>query len=138
MASYRLLEHTADMGIEASAATLEELFVEAARGLTEILFGVIEASPFVEETVTIGGADREELLVNWLNEILFLFEIRSLVPLDFQVSEVGKDFLKGVVRGTPFDPKEHLVQREVKAATYHQVKVEKRDDLWRARVYLDL
>jgi SHS2 domain-containing protein len=138
MGTHRLLEHTADMGIEASGETLEELFAQAAYGLLEIIAGTAEAHSREEKSVTVEGGDAEELLVNWLNEILYLFEIKRFFPLDFEIEEVRGNRLLARVRGEPFDPQRHPVEREVKAVTYHQLRVEKTDGLWHARIYVDL
>jgi SHS2 domain-containing protein len=138
MGTHRLLEHTADMGIEASGETLEELFAQAAYGLLEIIAGAPVALCREEKIVTVEGGDSEELLVNWLNEILYLFEIKRFFPLDFEIEEVRENRLLARVRGEPFDPQRHPVEREVKAVTYHQLRLEKIDGLWQARVYVDL
>lgn len=138
MGGYRLLEHTADMGIEASGATLEELFAQAAYGLLEIIAGAAGALSREEKSVTVRGGDTEELLVNWLNEVLYLFETGGLFPVDFEVEEVAGNRLKARVVGEPFNPQRHTVEREVKAVTHHQLAVERTADGWRARVYVDL
>ncbi len=88
--------------------------------------------------VEVTGGDSSELLVNWLNEILFLFETRGFFPIDFRVEEAGEDHLRARVLGEPFDPRRHRVEREVKAVTYHQLQVEPVDGAWRARVFVDL
>jgi len=138
MRGHRLLEHTADMGIEASGASLEELFAEAAYGLMEIIAGSPQAPCREERSVTVEGGDAAELLVNWLNEVLYLFEIKRFFPVDFEVEEIRWDRLHARVRGEPFDPQRHPVEREVKAVTYHQIEVKKIDGFWQARVYVDL
>ena len=138
MGTHRLLEHTADMGIEASGESLEELFAQAAYGLMEIVSGTPEALCREEKSVTVEGGDTGELLVNWLNEILYLFEIKRFFPLDFEIEEVRGKRVLARVRGEAFDPQRHPVEREVKAVTYHQLRVEKTDGLWHARVYVDL
>lgn len=136
--SCRLLEHTADMGIAAEAATLPELFAEAARGLLLLLGG----EPAADETntvyVTVSGGDREELLVNWLNELLFLFETRR-----FYLARVEKIALDGLtltaeLLGEPIDPQRHSFAREAKAATHHRLRLEPGPHGWSAQVYLDL
>lgn len=138
MGEHRLLEHTADMGIEASGATLEELFAEAASGLLEIIAGTPQVVAREERRVTVTAGDTGELLVHWLNEILYLFESQGFLPLDFEVEEIRMNRLRARVRGETFDPQRHPLEREVKAVTYHQLRVEKTDGLWWARVYVDL
>lgn len=138
MGSYQLLEHTADMGIEASGETPEELFAQSAYALLEILAGTPQAAAREERSVTLMAADTEELLVSWLNEILYLFEIQRFFPVDFEIEEVRGNRLLARVRGEPFDPQRHPVEREVKAVTYHQLRLEKSDGFWHARIYVDL
>jgi len=138
MSGYRLLAHTADMGIEATADSPAGVFIEAARGLRVIIFGETPIASMREEPVEIVGNDLGELLVGWLNEILYLFEIRGLAPADFVVERLAEGTLRAKVRGETFDPKRHPLEREVKAVTYHQLSVTKEGNLWKARLYVDL
>lgn len=136
--NYRLLEHTADMGIEARADTLDALFIAAARGLKEILFG--QDCPTKGDqslTLELQAGDIEELLVVWLGEILFLVEQRGFCPAFFVIEEIEPQSLKGSVFGR-FQQEESRPLREVKAVTYHLLRVLHRDNRWQAQVYLDL
>ncbi len=135
---YRLLEHTADMGIEAQADSLAALFIYTARGLLEILFD----TPCVPGggqrlPVTLHRADTEELLVAWLGEVLFLIEQREFCPVGFHIEELEGGRLRGSVVGE-FRPGEIRPVREVKAVTYHRLSVQRHKGTWKARVYLDL
>lgn len=135
---YRLLEHTADMGIEARAATLDALFVAAARGLQEIVFGRHwAAEPRQEIGVTLEGGDLEELLVAWLGEILFIMEQDCFCPAAFHIAEINGRRLKGSISGEPCREGERPL-REVKAVTYHRISVRQQHEGWRAQVYVDL
>jgi SHS2 domain-containing protein len=138
MGEFRLLAHTADMGIEATGASLAEAFIAAAHGLKEMIFGDTPVTPRQSAPVSLESGDAGELLVAWLGEILYLFEVRGLVPAEFVISEVTGESLRGEVAGESFDPKRHPVEREVKAITYHQLSVERDGQGWRARVYVDL
>ena len=136
--NYRLLEHTADMGIEVWAATLDALFVCAARGLLEILFGrpcPVEARQQLK--IELQAADWEELLVAWLGEILFLVEQRGFCPAVFHIEDlVGHRLTASLVGENQREGLSPL--REVKAVTYHRLRVQKQGGGWLARVYLDL
>lgn len=135
---YRLLEHTADMGIEAWADTLDALFIAAARGLQEILFGQACSTEGHEPLkVELQAGDEEELLVAWLGEILFMVEQRNFCPAFFVIEEIGRQGLKGSVVGR-YQQEDCRPLREVKAVTYHLLRVLRQDNRWQARVYLDL
>jgi len=138
MGGFRLLAHTADMGIEATGASLEEVFIEAARGLRSMIFGEAPIVAARKVPVEIHGADSGELLVGWLSEILYLFEVRGLAPADFVIDEISGGVLRAAVLGETFDPARHTVEREVKAITYHQLSVARDVAGWRARLYVDL
>ncbi len=137
MGSYRLLEHTADMGIEVIGESLGELFVQAGRGLREMISTDAEVEIREKRSIEATGQDEGELLVNWLNEILFVFET-GFFPASFTVSEIGRGKVRGIVEGEPFNRERHPIEREVKAVTYHQLNVEKTAQGWRVTVFVDL
>lgn len=134
----RLLEHTADMGIACEAATLPELFAEAASGLLLLLGGEPAADELNTVQVTVSGGDREELLVNWLNELLFLFETRRFYLARAEKITFDGLTLTAELLGEPLDPQRHSFAREAKAATHHQLQLVEGPQGWSARVYLDL
>lgn len=137
--AYRLIEHTADIGIEARTETLSGLFVAVGLGLREILCDPVEKTADRTVSVELEAADAGELLVNWLNELLYLFETRGLFPVDVLVDAVDGEYLRARVRGFRFEAGRESLDHEVKAATYHQLKVEQDEEgAWFARVYLDL
>lgn len=136
--AYRLIEHTADMGLEARGGSLEELFAEAARGLRELMFGRAASGQGQSIHLRVSGQDQGELLVNWLNEILYIFEVRGFYPVSFLVETITDHSVCGLARGEAFDLDRHPVQRVVKAVTYHQLQLEQIQGEWRARVYVDL
>jgi len=138
VAGFRLLEHTADMGIEAWGGSLEGLFEAAAAGLNFLMFGETRALATQSATVSLMANDEMELLVAWLNEIIYHVEVKHLVPAEFLVERVESGRLQARIGGERFDASRHLVERQAKAVTYHQVLLEQRPGGWHARVYVDL
>lgn len=138
MKGFRLLEHTADMGIEAEAETLAGLFEQAALGLRRV---ITEGEPQPSEgevALELCGADLEELLVNWLTELLYLFETRRWLPVCCHFEQLAPTRLRVRVGVEIIDPELQPVEREVKAVTYHQIRVKRTAQGWKARLYLDL
>ena len=77
-------------------------------------------------------------MVDWLGELLYLHEVDHLLFKEFRVESVGEKGLKAVVKGEPFQEGVHVIKTEIKAVTYHQIQVKKRDGGWKAQVIFDL
>jgi SHS2 domain-containing protein len=141
VAGFELLEHTADVGIRAHGATVEEAFEQATRGLAEVL-GALEpegrsGGPGELVAVEVSAADPGGLLVDWLNEVLWLRETRDAWLAGVQVDRVGEGTAVGSVRFSPGDPAPDGTF--VKAVTYHRLRVEPGPGGgWLIEVYLDV
>jgi protein archease len=135
---FELFEHTADLGLRAQAATLEELLLEAARGLLAILVANPEAvRPLQTRTIAVTADDPCYLLFDWLSELLYAFESERLLFSEFELTlESGK--LTADCRGEPMDSSRHQMEHEVKAITYHGLRVEQAAEGWRAEVIVDI
>ena len=135
---YEIFDHTADIGLRVRAERLEELFEEAGRGLMGVLIDNPEdVHPVETERIRVTGRELDYLMVDWLSELLFLFEQEGRVFAQFQVQIDGQG-LTADVRGERLDPNRHRVLQEVKAVTYHNLKVQRSADGWLAEVILDV
>ena len=136
--SFEILEHTADVGFRARGASVAELFEHAAEALLAIAAERRHAE--VRETldVTVDGDDLPSLLVNFLEELLYLFDTGRFVPVRVQVEEVTGSSLRARLSGEPRDPARHPWRLIVKAATYHGLEVGEHEGRWHARVFLDV
>ena len=135
---YRILDHTADLGIEIKGASLINLFENAGMTLLYIIFGTSQLEGTQYKEISIPGNDLPDLMVRYLSEILYLFEGEKLVVDLINIESVSSKKLRGSLRLSPFDPSSHKIFREIKAVTYHQIEVTDRNGLWTARVILDL
>ena len=79
----------------------------------------------------------EELLVGWLRELLYQFSARDFLFKDFSIEEMDETHIKGIARGEKIDRKRHELKKEIKAATYHELKVERLNGKWRCQVIFD-
>jgi SHS2 domain-containing protein len=135
---FRLIEHTADMGIEARAGSCRELLEAMARGLTALIFGDSPVGATVSSKIEVHAEDRVELLVAWLNEVVYWCETNNLVPATFRIEAAADDELLATISGEPFDAERHSLEHQVKSVTYHQACLEETADGWYGRVYVDL
>lgn len=136
---FSTFEHTADLGLKASAESLETLFVEAARGLMSMLVDRPELIVSVEQRrFEISSSERDYLFFDWLNELLFAFESDGWLGATFDV-QIDGDHLIAIVGGESLDRVRHQPGHEVKAITYHGLKVrEESPGQWSAEVIVDI
>lgn len=133
--SHRWVDHTAEVQLQVEADSLSGLLAEAGRALGALLLRGHEAGPSGEaRTIELSSVDREALLVDWLNEIVFLAEVERWVAVGFDFSEASETHLKASVRGVAVDDPPALV----KAATFHGLAVEEREGGLQAEVIFDV
>lgn len=135
MASFEIIEHTADVGIRAEGATAEEAFEQATLGLADIVGGW-RPGPGETVPIEVEARDRPGLLVDWLNEVLFLQDARDATINDVEVARVGDTLARGSVTLSPRN--EVLEGTAVKAITFHGIKMEPSGAGWLAQVYVDV
>jgi protein archease len=135
---YEFFEHTADLGLRMRAADLDALFAEAARALfAAIVDNPDTVRPLHRVNVLLTGTDREYLLFDWLKALLYRFDAEHLVFGRFEV-HVTADGLTGTAWGEPLDPERHELGHELKAITYHGLRVESEGGGWLAEVIVDI
>jgi SHS2 domain-containing protein len=136
--SFEFIDHTADIGIRVQAPTLEDLFETAGLAFTELVTDVDSLDCRVERRFQLEEGDIETLLVSWLQELLYLLDTESLVFGRFQV-KLDNLSLEAVAWGDVFDPNLHTMKTEIKAVTYHQLEVTKKNDQgWETQVIFDI
>jgi len=135
---YRQLPHTADLAWQIRGASLPELFANAGKALSATLTDRRFLRRREAREVSLASSDREALLVDWLNYLLYLFDLDGFLGRDFQVLSLTSQSLEARVQGERFDPERHPERTGVKAATFHQLSIAPAGDGWQATVVLDL
>ena len=135
---YEIFSHTADLGLRVRAAALPALFADAACGLFSMVVDDLAAVRTMESReLQVAGSDLTYLLFDWLNELLYLCDTERFVFSQFDV-RLDDSGLTATGRGEPIDPARHRLTHEIKAITYHELKVEKEGELWLAEVIVDI
>lgn len=136
---YELFEHTADLGLRATAPDLDSLFAEMGKCLlSAIVDEPSSVAPKHETTILLDGTDRDFLMFDWLRHLLNLFEVGKELYSEFEVKILDTG-LTAIAFGEPFDPERHLLNHEVKAITYHDLSVAPTDGGgWVAEVIVDI
>ncbi|MGO9393252.1 MAG: archease [Desulfobaccales bacterium] len=135
---YRQLPHTADLAWRIRGQSLAELFENAAGALTATMVDRRYLRRRERRTVELESMDREALLIDWLNHLLYLFDVEGFLGRVFHLDSLSERRLKATVWGEAFDSKRHPEKSAVKAATYHHLEIRPRGDGWQATVILDL
>ena len=135
---FKFVDHTADMGIQVYGESLSLLFQHAAEGLFHIITDFERIRERESRGISVKAKGLEELLVNWLNELLYLFETQGFLFRRFEVLDLGEYFIEAVACGERLDEGHHAILRTIKATTYHQLHVTEGKAGWEARVIFDL
>jgi len=135
---YRLLEHPADVGIEAFGHSLKETFEYAALGLTSIIVDPASVDPSEQRFVSLKGTDPENLLVRWLSEIIYLYDGEDFLLSDVNIRRLAHGELEATLSGEKVTEGKHKLKMDVKAITYHQLKVDETPEGVLLRVFLDI
>ena len=138
MKNYRVFDHTADLGIEVSGQTPEALFDHAALALFDLMVDAAGIPSTQCRNLVIEGSDRTDLFVNFLREILYLFNGDGCVLTACRVSSIDEGRLTAEIRCGRYDARKHRVKKEIKAVTYHQAAVRKTAQGWQGRVIFDV
>jgi SHS2 domain-containing protein len=134
---YQALDHTADTGIIAFGVTAQELFENAAWGMFDLMFDLRQLDPIRDLPVMTDGDPLEELLVNWLSELLFQAESLELALCYFTVDRLEEGGVQGSAGGVPLAEVE-LKGPPIKAVTYHDLAIVENPDTWWARLIFDV
>jgi len=135
---YRILDHTADLGLEVTAASREELYTGAVVALFDLLTEQSLVRSETSHEMVVDGNDPADLLVNFLREALYLWNGEEWLVKTCTVRQADARQVTALLHGEPFDPARHRIKREIKAVTYHQVSVEQGGDGWTARIVFDV
>lgn len=133
-----ILDHTGDIGIRIHAPSLEELFRLAAKGMFQIMLFHPAEKQETEFQVTLQANDLEQLMVNWLSELNFLFQTEQFVLADVAEIAIDNNSLMATVSGELFEPDKHQLHTEIKAVTFHKIYVKQEKSGWTAQLIFDI
>jgi SHS2 domain-containing protein len=129
------LTHTADVRIRVTAPTVAALFEEAARGMMEVMYGGCDQG-LVTEEVTLDADDPEELLHDFLSELLYLSDVRGMVYCAARV-RIDQRHLSAILEGIPFDRERHQ-GTEIKGISYYGLQIVKEGESYATDILFDV
>ncbi|MBN2029110.1 archease [bacterium] len=144
-AGFEIIDHTADIGLYVWSKSCEELLEKAALGTISIIVDIHSIQCRNKRIVRVEAEQIEELLFNWLRELLFLVEQEGMVFSKFQIKRDNfaherdhKYVFYCSLGGEKIDSKRHNICREIKAVTRHGFYVRQETHFWEARIYFDV
>jgi SHS2 domain-containing protein len=135
---YRLLEHTGDLRIRVWGKNLPDLFDHAGWALFNLMTWMSRVKPVIWRELKVEAPDREALLVAWLGELLYLYETEKMLFARFEFSHLSDTALIAQAAGEPYQPGRHPLRLQIKAVTYHQIRVWFERGLYKAQITFDL
>jgi len=124
---FEIIDHTADVGIIAYGADISQAFANAARALFSLITELDNVAEALHRDIEVTASDQESLLVEWLNELIYLFDVEHILFKRFDITSLNHTQLKARNYGEKVDRSKHKLKIGVKATTYHMLKVDKSD-----------
>ena len=138
MKNIEYLEHTADIGIVVYGRGIKELYENAAYGMFSLITNLEHIKEEEEIKIDTEGVDKESLLVNWLNDLLYEFAAVRVIFKKFKINEMTETNLTATCKGEKIKPEIHKFNLEIKSATYNMLTIEKKNDIYKATIVFDV
>ena len=138
MEKFRYIDHTGDLGVEVFGDTPSSLFQHAGEAFADIVTDADSIRPEESRLIRLEAERLDDLLIKWLNEFVFLFDTDGFLPKVFDIVSIDPHHIDARVQGEAYDAEHHAIKTPVKGATYHQLKIVRRDGGYMARVIFDL
>jgi SHS2 domain-containing protein len=136
--TFEVLDHTADIGIIAYGADIKQVFANAAAGMASLIIDLDKIDDHIHRDIELRSYDDENLLVEWLNELLYIYDVEHLLFKRIEVYELYDSNIKARCFGDKIDFKRHIIKREIKAATYHMLALGKDRNKYSAQIIFDI
>lgn len=135
---YHLIDHTADFGIHVSGTNSKDLFANAAEALFDVITEIDSLTGHDSCHIEVSGDDWSDLMINWLREILYLWNGRERLVKSADITSLSENMLSAQVVFDSYDPDRHSIKTEIKAVTYHQIQVKRSLSGWTAQIIFDI
>ena len=138
MKKYEIIDHTADIGLRAWGKDLSELFVNAAVGMFKIVADTKNAQADQTVNIKLKAPNIEELFLSWLSELLYQSNAKGIVFTEFAIETLSDKSLTAHAKAYKLSREKESLNTEIKAVTYHQLKIEKTANIYQGQVIFDI
>ena len=138
MKFYEVLDHTADLRIQVYADSLTGLYIHAAAAMYELIADIGCVKPATSVSVISQGQDRDDLLHNWLSELLYFFTAKGILLSKFDIKRLTENRIVSNVRGEQIDSSRHSLKHDIKAITYHDMHISDNKGKFQTNIVFDV
>jgi SHS2 domain-containing protein len=135
---YRLTARQSELAVKIIGSSQADLFANSAYALFDVMTDVEKVEIKDRLPLEVEGADRDDLMVNWVRELLYLYQGSGYLLKEFQIHEVKDTLVKAEVRGEKIDPDRHEMKQEILAVAYHQSRMTKTGNQWTAQLIFEV
>ncbi len=135
---YRVMTRQSALAVKVIGNSQADLFANSAFALFDVMTDIEKIEIKEHLPLEVEGADRDDLMVNWMRELLYLYQGSGYLLREFQVREVKDTLVKADVCGEKIDPDRHEIKKEVAAVAYHQSRMEKTGNQWTAQLVFEV
>ncbi len=138
MVHYFIIDHTADLGIQVFGIDPKQLFTHAGLSMFDLITDIQKLTVEDEHLVSVKGEDWPDLMVVWLRELLYMWVGKEMLVKSIDIQSIGEFKVSARVAWARFDPDCHVINREIKAVTYHQIQVTRTSRGWTSTIIFDI
>ena len=136
---YRITKHQSELAVKVVGASQADLFANSAYTLFDVMVADLDKVDCKDHIpLEIEGTDRDDLMVNWMRELLYLYQGSGYLLKDFQIREVKDTIVKAEVAGEKIDPDRHEIKQEIAAIAFHKSRIDKTGNQWTAQVIFEV
>ena len=136
---YRITKHQSELAVKVVGASQADLFANSAYTLFDVMVADLDKVDCKEHIpLEVEGTDRDDLMVNWMRELLYLYQGSGYLLKDFQIREVKDTIVKAEVAGEKIDPDRHEIKQEIAAIAFHKSRMDKTGNHWTAQVIFEV
>ena len=135
---YRLTTRQSELAVRIVGNSPADLFANSAYALFDVMTEIEKIEIKDRLPLEVEGMDRDDLLVNWMRELLYLYQGSGYLLKEFQIREVKDTIVKAEVCGEKIDPDRHEIKQEIPAVAYHQSRMAKTGNQWTAQLIFEV
>jgi len=135
---YRLTRNQSELAVRVVGDSQADLFANSATALFDVMADIEKIEIKERIPLEVEGTDRDDLMVNWMRELLYLYQGSGYLLKEFKIHEVKDSIVKAEVCGEKIDPDRHEIKQEIGAVAFHKSRMQKTGSQWIAQVIFEI